>query len=59
MLILERRPGEAIVLTLEDGTVVRVVLLTVESQQRCRLGVDAPRKLPIRRGELRAEKETR
>jgi len=47
MLVLNRRPGEAVLL---DGG-IRIVVLE-SSRRGVRLGIDAPRELTIRRAEL-------
>ncbi len=47
MLVLNRRPGEAVLL---DGG-IRIVVLE-SSRQGVRLGIDAPRELAIWRSEL-------
>ncbi len=52
MLVLSRRPGEAVLL----GGGIRIVVLD-SSRRGVRLGIDAPRELIIRRAEL-VEDET-
>ncbi|MDI3340320.1 MAG: carbon storage regulator CsrA [Sphaerobacter sp.] len=47
MLVLARRPGETIVI---NGN-IRVTVLSVEGE-RVRLGIDAPRSIPVVRQEL-------
>ena len=47
MLVLNRRPGEAVLL---DGG-IRIVVLE-SSRRGVRLGIEAPRELTIRRAEL-------
>lgn len=47
MLVLSRRPGEALVI----GDGVRVVILSVEGE-RVRVGIEAPREVPVVRAEL-------
>ena len=47
MLILTRKPGEAIVI---DGD-IRISVLSIEGE-RVKLGVDAPREIPVLRQEL-------
>ena len=47
MLILTRKPGEAIVI---DGD-IRISVLGIEGE-RVKLGVDAPREIPVLRQEL-------
>jgi len=52
MLVLTRKPGEIIVLDL-DGREISVHILHT-STGRVSLGVDAPREVKVRRGELSA-----
>lgn len=52
MLVLTRKPGEVIVLDL-DGREISVHILHT-STGRVSLGVDAPREVKVRRGELSA-----
>jgi carbon storage regulator len=53
MLILNRRPGEAIVI----GPDVVVTVEEIDRRQgRVRLGVRAPREVPVDRAEVRAKK---
>ncbi len=47
MLVLSRRPGEA--LLIGDG--IRVVILSIEGE-RVRVGIEAPREVPVLRAEL-------
>ncbi len=47
MLVLSRRPGEALVI----GDGIRVVILSVEGE-RVRVGIEAPREVPVLRAEL-------
>jgi carbon storage regulator len=47
MLVLGRRPGESLVI---DGD-IRITILEVEGE-RVRIGIDAPRSVPIVRQEL-------
>ena len=53
MLVLTRKPGEVIVLEY-DGKEVSVHILHT-STGRVSLGVDAPREVKVRRGELSAK----
>lgn len=50
MLVLTRKPGEIIILDLEGREVSVHILHT--STGRVSLGVDAPREVKVRRGEL-------
>ena len=52
MLILNRRPGEAILI---DGG-IRIVILSSD-RQGVRIGIDAPSDINIQREELRARAE--
>lgn len=60
-LTLERRPVEVIVLTLPDGRLVRLVLLGVDRpeghERRVRLGVEAPRDVPVGRPDRRKKED--
>ncbi len=47
MLVLSRRPGEALVI----GDGIRIVILSVEGE-RVRVGIEAPREVPVLRAEL-------
>jgi carbon storage regulator len=47
MLVVTRKPGEAVSI----GAGIRVVVLSVEGE-RVRLGIDAPRDVPIHRSEI-------
>jgi carbon storage regulator len=47
MLVLTRKPGERIVISEE----ITVMVLEVQGN-RIRLGIEAPKEIPIRRGEL-------
>ena len=51
MLVLERKPKQAIILTCKDGTEIRVVVNRVKGC-RVSLGVEADRRVAIRREEL-------
>jgi carbon storage regulator len=52
MLVLSRRVGEEIVIG--EGAMVRVVVLDVRDG-KTRLGIAAPREVPVHRGEVHAE----
>jgi carbon storage regulator CsrA len=52
MLVLTRKPGEIVILDL-DGREISVHILHT-STGRVSLGVDAPRDIKVRRGELSA-----
>jgi len=51
MLVVTRRPGEAIVIQLPTGELIEVVVLFVKGEQ-VKLGTGAPRHLPAVREEL-------
>ena len=51
MLVVTRRPGEAIVIELPTGELIEVVVLSVKGN-RVKLGTDAPEHLPVVREEL-------
>ena len=56
MLILTRKPREAVILELPDGRRVTVVLMDVHHNgTRVRLGFDAPADVKIHRDELLAQ----
>jgi len=52
MLVLSRRNGESIVI----GTEITVTVVEIRGGQ-IRLGIEAPKKIPVRREEVRAKKE--
>jgi len=54
MLILQRRPGESILI----GEDIQVTVVSVEPGGRVRLAIDAPRSMQILRSELRAAMDT-
>ena len=51
MLVVTRRPGEAIVIELPTGELIEVVVLSVNGN-KVKLGTDAPKHLPVVREEL-------
>jgi carbon storage regulator CsrA len=55
MLILTRRPGEQIDITLEDGRRIEVVLLGVAGNQ-VRYGINAAKSIVVDRHEITARK---
>jgi carbon storage regulator CsrA len=55
MLILTRRTGEEIDITLEDGRRITIALLGVMGNQ-CRYGISAPKTVLIDRSEITARK---
>ena len=57
MLVLARRPGESIRLTLEDGTEIFVTFLGWRGRDAIRLGLSAPPAVEILRNELVERKE--
>lgn len=52
MLTLSRRIGEVVVITLPDGQVVKLTVVEVRPDQ-ARLGIEAPKGVPVVREELR------
>ena len=57
MLVITRRPGEAIVIELPSGELIEVTVVRVKGNQ-VRLGTDAPKQLPVVREELLEWTET-
>lgn len=51
MLVLSRRPGESIVITLPSGEVIRVTVVQID-RDKMRLSIDAPVDVRIMREEL-------
>lgn len=51
MLILTRRVGETLVITLSDGTKINVTSLGVKGNQT-RIGIDAPKNISVHREEI-------
>jgi carbon storage regulator len=62
MLVLTRRPGESVIITLEDGTEINIVTLEVNGNQ-VRTGYTAPLNVKVNRQEIhdriKQEKEDR
>lgn len=50
MLVLSRKPGEQLIV----GNNVRIVVLGVNGN-RVTIGIDAPKDVPIKRGELKTK----
>lgn len=48
MLVITRKPGEAI----QIGDTITVTVLQIQSPDRVRIGIDAPREVPVIRDEL-------
>lgn len=48
MLVIQRRPGEEFVI----GEDIKVVVLEVKSGMAVRIGIEAPREVPIMRSEV-------
>lgn len=55
MLIVERRVGEEIDVTLEDGRRIRVCLVAID-WARARIGIDAPKTITVDRREITRRK---
>ncbi len=51
MLILTRRPDEKILIELEKGVIVELLVMGVKGNQ-VRIGIEAPRSVPIHREEI-------
>jgi len=51
MLVVTRRPGEAIIIELPTGELIEVVVLSIKGNQ-VKLGTDAPKHLPVVREEV-------
>lgn len=51
MLVLTRDVGEAIIITLGDGTNITVTVCKVGTEA-AKIGIDAPRSIRVLRGEL-------
>ncbi len=51
MLILMRRAGEEIKVTLEDGRVITITLISMD-RNRARIGIDADRSITVDRAEI-------
>lgn len=54
MLILVRKINESIII----GNDVVVTVLSVDSHGRVKLGIDAPKDIPVDRSEIRIKKES-
>jgi carbon storage regulator CsrA len=57
MLVLTRKVGESIVLSLDDGTALGTIHVTSLTDGRVRLGFELPRSVEVERTELRNRKE--
>jgi carbon storage regulator len=55
MLVLSRKIGQTLVITQQDGTEIKVQVVDVKKKQ-VKLGIEAPKSVPVRRGELEAVK---
>jgi len=51
MLILSRRKNEIIDLTLPDGRKIEIIVAEIRGD-RCRIGIVAPREIPVHRREV-------
>jgi carbon storage regulator CsrA len=51
MLVLTRKPGERVVITLADGSTIGVEVLDVRRRDHVRLGIEANRSVVIDRAE--------
>jgi carbon storage regulator len=56
MLVLTRRVGEAILLSLPDGQKIRILCVEME-RKKVRIGVEAPKEINIIREELQKPDE--
>lgn len=56
MLVLTRRPGESIILSLADGTTAKIEVSQVNGGQ-VRIGVDAPKSIGVDREEIYIAKQ--
>ena len=52
MLVLSLKPGERLKLTLEDGREIFVTFFGIRWDGSARIGIDAPRSIPVFRSEL-------
>jgi carbon storage regulator len=52
VLVLSRKRGQWLVITLADGREVRVQVVDIKGKQ-IRIGIEAPKDVPVLRGELR------
>ena len=57
MLILSRRQGESVVMTLANGDLIEVTVLAMHSNQ-VRIGVDAPKTVTVDRQEIYLKKQS-
>lgn len=55
MLVVERRMGEQLDITLEDGRRIVVCLVSLDGS-RARIGIDAPRTITVDRREITRKK---
>jgi carbon storage regulator CsrA len=53
--VLSRKIGQTLVITQQDGTEIKVQVVDVKKKQ-VKLGIEAPKSVPVRRGELEAVK---
>lgn len=56
MLILERKPGESVIITTEKGEVIKVHISKKSRGSSVVVGVDAPRSITIDREEVHLRK---
>jgi carbon storage regulator len=56
MLILSRRQGESVVITLASGELIEVTVLAMHANQ-VRIGVDAPKTVAVDRQEIYLKKQ--
>lgn len=60
MLILQRKPGERVILTLPDGTRIGVAVVRfLAGSSAVRLGFDAPRDVTIHREEVQQSEDAK
>lgn len=55
MLVLSQTPGEEVILTLPDGTEIRIAVLAID-RNRVRVGYAAPREIAIDREKIHKRK---
>ncbi len=58
MLVLSRKKGEKIVIVLPDENIT-VEVIEIRSGDKVRLGIEAPRSIPVHRQEVHAEMTAR